>query len=181
MSSLFALGPADCFEFPLLAERSPRSPGSIERSPNSHFVVLPDGRQLFLHPAFSTDPSKTAIYIGEFSNSHATLRPSAGTTACTETRLTAVRAKGTLLAPAPFDAAKQVTTADAVPIAEDIDYAAAAASASLCVLPPSEMGMLAYKSSRSQENWQLTLYDRSGKLPRHNRGPGENSIRSVFS
>jgi Tol biopolymer transport system component len=123
---------------------------------------LPDGRH-FLYTAISTDPSKTAIYIGELDSNARRRVASAGTNGVyVKPGYLLYVQEGTLLAQ-PFDAAKQVTTADAVPIAEDIDYSGGGGQPRYA-FSASEMGMLAYKSSRSQENWQLTLYDRSGKL-----------------
>jgi eukaryotic-like serine/threonine-protein kinase len=139
---------------------------------------LPDGRH-FLYTAISTDPSKSAIYIGELnSNAHTRVAFASSNGVYVKPGYLLYVREGTLLAQ-PFDADRLVTTGDAVPIAEDVDFAAGRGQPRFA-FAVSEKGTLAYKSSRSQEKWQLTVYDRSGKALDAIGGPARVE-HAVFS
>lgn len=114
----------------------------VHRSP----WFLPDGHH-FLYTAVNSDPSKTAVYVGD-----ADAQPGAQSKEVVVTvssnvaygwpgQLLYVR-EGTLMAQ-PFDATAGKTTGPAVPIAERIDSLTTAALAQFSV---SQTGVLAYSS-----------------------------------
>jgi serine/threonine protein kinase len=124
---------------------------------------LPDG-QHFLYTAISSDPAKTAIYIGAL-DSHARRQVASGpsNSAYVEPDYL-LYARDSVLMVQPFDVTKQVTIGDAVPIAQDIDFGAGRGQPRYA-FSVSENGVLAYKAGLSQQaSQQLTVYDRSGNV-----------------
>jgi Tol biopolymer transport system component len=126
---------------------------------------LPDGRH-FLYTARSGDQEKTVVYAGELdskarhkvvaANSNALYVPPVYTK---QGYLLFMRDR-TLMAQ-PFDSGKALTTGDAFPIAESVDYVSGNGQGQFSA---SQTGVLAYTSGGSGGNVQLTWFDRSGAM-----------------
>jgi Tol biopolymer transport system component len=117
---------------------------------------LPDGRH-FLYVAVSTDPDKSAVYVGDLaSKMRKQVLPVATKTIYVNPGYLLYVRDGTLMAQ-PFDTSKLETSASAVPIAEQVDMAA-----SLGMFSASQNGVLMYTSG-IVGNVQLTWFDQEGK------------------
>jgi len=125
---------------------------------------LPDGHH-FLYTALSSDSEKSAIYVGDLDSK--TRRPilagDSNAIYVPPGYLLFLRER-TLMAQ-PFKTGTFQTTGDAIPIAEQVDYAGGADAHSQFSASQSAGGtsVLAYTSGGSGGNVQLTWFDRSGK------------------
>jgi serine/threonine protein kinase/Tol biopolymer transport system component len=116
---------------------------------------LPDGHH-FLYTALNQDPTKNAVYVGDLDSKTRRLILTAKTVATAYAKpgyLLFTRDEGTLMAQA-FDARKDETTGDPVPIAEKVDSASFSAS---------QNGVLAYHPSDIRSEVQLTWFDPHGR------------------
>ena len=129
---------------------------TLHRSP----WFLPDGRH-FLYTILNADVSKTGIYFGDLEGSNPAqllVRESSSSAFTAPGHLLFVRDR-TLLAQ-PMDPASGKLTGDATPVAEQVDFSAAAALAQFSASPT---GVLVYAANAgSTGGAQLTWYDRSG-------------------
>jgi Tol biopolymer transport system component len=125
--------------------------------------LLPDGHH-FLYTAYTSDPQKTTVYLGDLdskddlktrrrvllANSNAAYAPPGYLLFMREQTLMAQ----------PFDAGKAVTTGDPVPIAEQVEYLSGTSNGTFSL---SQNGVLAYLSAAAENHVQLTWFDRQGK------------------
>ena len=126
---------------------------------------LPDGRH-FLYTAMSNDVNNSGVYIGDIESKN----DSGNQRRIVSTVSNAVYVPGYLLflrdrtlIAQPFDAGKTITTGDAVPIAEQVNYWSDSYSL-VGKFSSSQDGVLAYTSGSDQGNLQLTWFDRSGRV-----------------
>jgi eukaryotic-like serine/threonine-protein kinase len=122
---------------------------------------LPDGRH-FLYIALSSAPEKGGVYVGDLaSNTRKQVIPLATSAIYVNPGYLLYVRDGTLMAQ-PFDADKLETTADAVPVEEQVDVANIGV-ANLGFFSASQNGVLLYSSGSRTGNAQLTWFDRTGK------------------
>jgi Tol biopolymer transport system component/predicted Ser/Thr protein kinase len=121
---------------------------------------LPDGRH-FLYTARFGDLDKTVIYAGELDSKtrHKVVATNSNAVYVPQGYLLFMRER-TLMAQ-PFDAGKALTTGDAFPIAENVDYVSGNSQGQFSA---SQTGVLAYTSGAAGGNVQLTWFDRSGAM-----------------
>ncbi|HYV62106.1 MAG TPA: protein kinase [Bryobacteraceae bacterium] len=120
---------------------------------------LPDGRH-FLYTARSGDQAKTVVYAGELDSKarHKVVAANSNAVYVSSGHLLFMRDR-TLMAQ-PFDAGKALTTGDAFPIAENVDYVSGNSQGQFSA---SQTGVLAYTSGGADGGYrQLTWFDRSG-------------------
>ncbi len=126
---------------------------------------LPDGRH-FLYQALPGRPGNQdgngnlAIRVGSLDGGESKVVMEAGSNAIYARGYTLFLRNATLMAQ-PFDAKRLATTAEAVPIAEQIQTVLN--SGSVGVFSVSESGMLAYHTGVGAGGLLLTWFDRSGK------------------
>jgi len=121
---------------------------------------LPDGRH-FLYTARSPSLDKTVVYAGELDSKarHKVVVTNSNAVYVSWGYLLFLRER-TLMAQ-PFDAGKALTTGDAFPIAENVDYVSGNSQGQFSA---SQTGVLAYTSGSAGGNVQLTWFDRSGAM-----------------
>ena len=121
---------------------------------------LPDGRH-FLYTARYGDLDKTVVYAGEVDSKahHKVVATNSNAVYVTQGYLLFLRER-TLMAQ-PFDAGKALTTGDAFPVAENVDYVGGNSQGQFSA---SQTGVLAYTSGGAAGNVQLTWFDRAGAM-----------------
>jgi Tol biopolymer transport system component len=133
------------------------------RGENTHWApwFLPDGRH-FLYVANSSDPEKSAVYIGDLASKDRKQVIALGTRAIyvNPGYLLFIR-QGTLMAQ-PFSARKMEPTGEAIPIAEGVDYYTPGQPA-LGHFSASQNGALIYTAGGVGGDIQLTWFDGTGK------------------
>jgi eukaryotic-like serine/threonine-protein kinase len=133
------------------------------RHETAHFApwFLPDGHH-FLYVALSTDSEKRGVFVADLAGSRKQLTlESTRTIYVAQGYLLFVR-DGTLLAQR-FDSSRLETTAEAVPVAEQVDSRYAGAGVNVGYFSASQNGVLVYTSGRAPTGAQLTWFDRTGK------------------
>jgi len=121
---------------------------------------LPDGHH-FLYTARSGDLEKTGILIGDLNDPkvHGSLLVASNTNAAYVPPGYLLFLRERTLMAQPFDAAKAKTTADAFPIAENVDYTSGNSQGQFSA---SLNGVLAYTAGGSGGSVQLSWLDRTG-------------------
>ncbi len=121
---------------------------------------LPDGRH-FLYTARYGNLDKTVVYAGEVDSKahHKVVATNSNAVYVTQGYLLFLRER-TLMAQ-PFDAGKALTTGDAFPVAENVDYVGGNSQGQFSA---SQTGVLAYTSGGAAGNVQLTWFDRAGAM-----------------
>jgi eukaryotic-like serine/threonine-protein kinase len=123
---------------------------------------LPDGRH-FLYTGRSNARENTAVYVGELDSAtrHRVVAVSSNAVYSRPGYLLFLRQQ-TLVAQ-PFDANKAQTTGDPIPIAEQVTSNSGGIVAQ-GQFSTSQNGVLAYTSGDAGGDYQLTWFDRSGKI-----------------
>jgi Tol biopolymer transport system component len=125
---------------------------------------LPDGRH-FLYATTNREPEKNSVNVADIDSAgrpkswQGLLAVNSNVVYSPPGYLLYVR-DHTLMAQ-PFDAAGSKTTGDAVPIAEQVD---AGGTNIRYIFAASQNGVLAYTSGGASGEYQLTWFDRSGKV-----------------
>jgi WD40 repeat protein len=121
---------------------------------------LPDGRH-FLYTATGLELEKNAIYARDLDSKKGKLVLAANSNALYTPPGYLLFVRERTLMAQPFDAGKLQTTADALPVAEQVDSGSAVGQNQFSA---SQNGVLAYTSGGGGGNLQLTWFDRSGKV-----------------